>query len=229
MKHFCLTLLLGLFSLLANAQIGIFSSTYTGTDRNLFQLSSIIQLRAPIPLGLNQEFEGKKTSKLLTAQFYFSWKWQNFKKNVVFERQDDQTIAFEDPNPDHQYRPALFKTRSQMQTTHLTMQLFVLEGFNIGKVHLRPTYFVNYLIGGKFKRRYFVDDKKVIVKTKFKDDPQLFGLERVQHGVGFSAYRGPFELYTRYHFKELFSPNQGIQVRRFETGLIFNWWYYLLR
>lgn len=206
-------------------QIGITTPFYRGKDSDLlkFNWASKIHLFYPIFHYTNVK-DTSGIHPIFLFQPAINWEWYNFEKNLIISRHNGKTNIIEDPDFNHDYKNnSIFRTTSLMQTTALYMPVNVifvhkkLKGFTVA-----PGLFVEYLIGGKFKRKYSSNGTSILVKEKFREEHDYYGFQRFQYGLcGHISYRY-VTIYGIYSMMPLFKPTENIDVNRFNVGILFN-------
>lgn len=205
------------------AQFGFSSPIYTGPDKDLMEN----EWSSNFDLFFSREIVLKDTSSKyisLIIEPGLKWEWYNFKKDIIVNRFNNYTDFIIDENPNHTYRSGLiFRTTSLMQTSSFQVPISLyLKPKGDRSIILSPGIYLEYIYGGKFKRRYKNNGNKVIVKSKFEDEINFYGLNRFQFGFRGQISWRFMTFYGGFALTKLFKQNQGIDTRRYIAGVYFN-------
>jgi hypothetical protein len=219
------TLIICCFYLPALSQIGISTPLYKGKDADLIAPSwgGQIQVFIPVPFPVKIK---DTTRAYLVFQPAMKWDWYNFKKNLVIERQNGFTSFAEDPDINHNYSTKAFTTTSMMQssTFYMPVNLFLWTK-KLKGVLFAPGAYAEYLVGGKFKRKFSDNGSPAYIKDKYKDNPDFFGFQRFQFGLcGHVSYKF-ITVYGLYSLTPLFKPGEGIDVYKYNIGIWVNFFW----
>lgn len=207
---------------LTYCQIGISSPKFTGKDAEQMKLywSLQINLSTGIPISLNKK---KSDNLFVFIRPSIKFNWFDFKENNIVVRQNGYTSFINDANTNHKYNNSLFKTSSQMRSTVLALPVdLTIKIRNIKNLTISPGLYASYIIGGHFKRKYTDDNGNQSVTERFKNNPDYYGLQRLQYGLcGHIRYKYVV-VYGIFPLTLVFKQNQGIEVKQFEVGVMFN-------
>lgn len=85
-----------------------------------------------------------------------------------------------------------------------------------------PGIWLEYILGGNFSRKFYVEGIAQNVKSKFRADDNFYNLNRFQYGVcGNFTYKF-ISVSTMYSFVQLFNNNSNVSVNKFETSIYFD-------
>ena len=213
MKKFLTTITLVFFGISTYAQIYV--GNFYGKDSEEINgnFHYEIPLGFPIPI---KKFERNNT-KLIVAPYY-TYSETFIGDNWVFETDGNNTVAFLDPDPSHEYKASLFSFQSKIRSW--SWQAWFGVQTTLNKVGLSLYYIPTFLQVGSFRRKY--TDANEIVKTvdRFKDKADFYNINRFQHrvygsvsvyGVGIGAYA---------NLTSFFKSNRGPELSKFGITLV---------
>lgn len=211
----------------AFAQFGFATPSYGGKDKELFKLKVSVQLQTFLPLTflLNSK-ESLHRSKANWPTIYklqfrpgIKWDWYYFNDYMVASRDNGYTTLVEATEP----RTLTKKCSSMMQSTNFFMPVSLLiTPKGMGHITIAPGFYVEYLSGGKFQRKYHINQDVYAYKVKFKSDEDFFGFQRFQYGpCAYFSYKF-VTVYGMVSMRELFKPQEGPEVRKYNVGIWFN-------
>jgi len=172
------------------SQVGLSTPLYKGKDADLIEFNWAAQIQTFLPILFPI-----KVKDTAIAYIYFQpamkWELYNFKKNLIVERQNGFTSFTEDSNISHTYKNRFLKSTSMMQSTSFYMPVNVLIwSKKLKGVLIAPGFYFEYLIGGKFERGYTVNDTRLFIEDKYRDDSDFYGFQRFQYGLcGHISYK----------------------------------------
>ena len=221
MKKFVVAAIFLALSFSAHSQFGISSPLYTGKDAKIFKMRWGTELNLFIPLHRNIDL-GKNLKLHITFHPGITWSWYDFRSDLIVERQNNFTSFVADSDGTHLYHHGFLRTSSLMHTSAAGMP--VKFNLRLKKYHLTfaPGFFVEYLTGGKFKRKFSENGSSKKVISKFSDDFGYYGFNRFQYGVSMSISYRFLTVYGTYYLANLFKSNEGIDVRRYDIGISFS-------
>lgn len=206
------------------SQIGFSTPLYTGKDAKLIDINWGAEIQLFIPLSFPIKIKDSIKTFVL-FQPAIKWDWYNFDKNLIIDRQNGFTSFIEDTDVNHTYKNKFLKTSSMMQSSSFCMPVnLLLRTKKLKHFLFAPGFYVEYLIGGKFKRRYNDGSQQFII-NKFKDDKDFYGFQRFQYGLcGHITYKF-ITVYGIYSLTSLFKPTEGIDARKYTVGIWFNFFW----
>lgn len=208
------------------AQIGISSGKFMGAGAGTLKASHYFQVSAFIPSIQFKLKTGKNVHVRMALRPSFKWMWYNFKNNLVVSRDSNFTSFIPDPNPDHVYSRRFLKKSSMMRASSFFVPLtFPFISKKLKYFVFSPGIWAEYILGGKFSRKYTDRGTPVSLGTKFKDGEGFYGLRRFQFGLCGSIQYKFFTVYSSYSLVPLFLKDQGPDIRKFETGILLNFFW----
>ncbi|MBT3209360.1 MAG: hypothetical protein HN704_05045 [Bacteroidetes bacterium] len=132
-----------------------------------------------------------------------------FSQNLIFEKTNNQINVFEDPDSEHDYVNKFF---GYGKSKLVTGTLFAPINLNIwvDKYYISFSFFFDYYLSGKHKRKFFDENEKheIIVTNK---DFKNFCLNKEKIGIGFMISQNPknISLGFTYMLTPFFQENKG--------------------
>jgi len=217
-----------LFFIISNqsfSQIGFSTPSFSGKDARAFKLKWLAELRAGLPLGFPLKINKFKQKPILVFEPSVKWAWYNFKNNYVVSSENSVTLFTPDTIPTHIYNNKLFKTTSMMQQTSFYLPInIVLKPKNMKGFSFAPGFYVEYLLAGKFKRKYN-DGSAQSLSNKFSGDKDFYSFQRFQYGpCGHASYKF-VTIYGVYSLTPVFIKNRGPELKKYSVGIWFNFFW----
>lgn len=211
-----------------SAQFGWSSPIYTGTDSDLIKRD----WSSETSFAFTKTFKIKKDDKVkykIRIRPGFNIDWYNFEENLLVRRSNNFTDFIIDNQPLHTYKSFfIFRTTSLMKRNSLQLPVnFYFKAKKTKYVVFAPGFYVEYLIGGKFKRKFRDDGKRTVIESKYKYEDDFYGFQRFQIGLSGHLDFKFLTLYGAYALTPTFKKDQGIEVRRYIVGVYINLFYFL--
>lgn len=214
-----------IFSSNSFSQIGFSTPSFTGKDAKAFKVKWLAELRAGFPIGFPLKITKLKQKPILLFEPSIKWTWYNFKNNYVVSREGSSTLFTPDTVPTHIYNNKLFKTTSMIQQTSFYLPVnIVIRPKNMKGFSFAPGFYVEYLLAGKFKRKY-TDGSAQSVSNKFSGDKDFYGFQRFQYGPCAHISYKFATIYGVYSLTPLFLKSQGPELRKYNVGIWFNFFW----
>ena len=201
-----------------NAQIGLSGSRvyYLGAGKAEMKNIRTHQLE----IFYSFSIPGVKGDTLPKSHFRlsptFQWTDITFENNVSVNRSNGLTIfeTLEDPEVDFLW--------SDLCVGSLQMrgQLQLKNKDGSGYARYSPGAYVGYAVLGRFKRSYRIGDDKEKVKMPLRDDPDFYGLKRLQAGHFGTFTYGVLALWYGVSFTPFFEKGQGPQFTELRFGAL---------
>lgn len=226
MSRLLLIIFVSCIHFISIGQIGFSAPIFRGPDKDIIASNwgLIAEGSVPIIRTINR----RDTSKWLGIVFQPSFKHEtiNFKNNLIVEKNNGQITFTPDSDLSHIYKKGFLKTSSMMQINSFYMPIEVwLIHQKLPNIQFSPSIYVEYIVGGQFKRKFSTTTGQEKIKTKFRSDSDYFGLNRFQFGLCAHISYKFLTVYGVYSLQPIFKPDQNINVSRYNFGVWINFFY----
>lgn len=203
------------------AQIGLSTSMFKGKDAKLIESNWSTESRLFIPVGFPIKIKDS-TKAFILFRPTIRMEWYNFENNLIVNRQNGYSTFLMDTEANHIYEDKFLKKSSVMNSSSFFMPINVLLELEKSKsLLIAPGFYLEYLMGGKFIRKYDDGSPKLVI-NKFKDDIDYYGFQRFQYGLNVYISYKFIAINGTYSFTNLFKPSEGIVASRTNIGFIIN-------